>query len=535
MAGGEYAEKRIPELMAMMIAQHQDADAVAGVISDWLRTHFVDENQTAATFWVAKAIRRRGGRFFMAAAEALETLPAVAEQLRTHPDIQSGTPEERRTKFGAAISDKFRESYEAAKERLGHIPITLGSSMPSSTGPSLGERLSGFFASASAMGGRIADLALTASQFVITGLGLCVAYLIACVVIAWKHPEMMDAFAWQSFAWLVGVPTVGMIVGILGMPFGRIGGIIQIMSLATLSLISSSLLVIVFTMAPLCDIIAYTNGSIVVTKEPHWGTIAMTLVVLTVWWVVFSLLQKFLATPGFFVKFLPFFINDFSIDAQEAKALADHWNNSNAIDKIIVPVASVVSTGMLVLTALKLVVQPLPLILAVGFLGMQFLMVGVFVRMNIRLSRESDYPGWLGLGPTIKKWMGRLYESTMTTALLVVTLLLLGAGVVGFITTDRAQSWWTHGRDSTLNGAERAGEAVVRVADRVTEPDDQTGLKAVTLSEAVQQESGSRESGTMMKCVTAGKVSKAKVDEDKLALGAGFCEGGMTGYPCDCH
>ena len=71
MAGGEYAEKRIPELVATMVAQHQDENAIVGVVSDWLRSHFVDENQTAATFWVAKVIRRRGGRFFVAAAADL--------------------------------------------------------------------------------------------------------------------------------------------------------------------------------------------------------------------------------------------------------------------------------------------------------------------------------------------------------------------------------------------------------------------------------------------------------------------------------
>lgn len=526
MAGGEYAEKRIPELIATMIAQYQDENAIVGVVSDWLRAHFVDENQTAATFWVAQAIRRRGGRFFVATAEALETLPAVADELRTHPDIQSGTPEERRAKFGAAISDRFRNSFEAANARLAHIPTALGGTVSDPSRPSVGQRLSSFFAGAATVAGRIAEVALVVTQYVIAALGLCGAYLIACVAIAWSHPvwmPTMDKFAWWSFYLLVGVPIAFMILGILA---GRVGAVIQLASWSWLTILSSSLLVIAFT-------VASVNGIIV--NNDAWDTVTMTLVVTVVWWIVWALVQKFLSTSAFFLHFLPRYLDDFKIDKADAEALAGYLKESGTFDKISVPVASAISGGMLLLTVLKLWMQPLPLIQATGLIGLEVLMSGAFIRMNIRLSNEHDYPSWLGLSPLIKKWMARLYQSSMTTAAVAALLIVLGVGLAGFIGKDRVEQWWTSGRDSTLSGVERTGEVISHSAQRLATAVDDNSTAAPQVEPVRTQPSESHASGAMMNCGADGMISATKVRKDLADLGEGFCSGGMGGYPCECH
>lgn len=489
LAGGEYAEKRVPELIASAIASHQDENALVGIISDWLRRNLIDENHTALIFGVARVIRSRGGRFFVAAAETLETLPAVAHELRQTSEMQNGTNDERRARLSAAIADHFTNTFQAAKDRLAHIPIALGGntmsdpSTPQPTGGvlrSLGSSLSNLFSGAGHIAGRIAEVALVISGYVMAGIGLCVAYLVVCVAIAWNYPENMDAFAWKSFYVLVGAPVIVMILGVI---FGRVGRVIQLGSFGTLAFFSSALILIAFAVATVTGIVVNNDA---------WGTVVMLMVVATVWdRVVWGLTQKFLGTPGFFLQFLPRFLDDFRIDAADATALANYWRDSNAIEKITIPVAGAINAGALIVTVLKLWQQPLPFLLAVGLLGLELAVSAIYIRMNIRLSGENDYPAWLGMKDVIKAWMKRLYDSSMTSTVaipIVIVVILAFAGIVG---GSKAHSWWTKGREASVSIVERTAGVV---SDGTSK-----GLDAVErhVGSGTKATSGSKPAGTV--------------------------------------
>lgn len=470
LAGGEYAEKRIPELIASLIAKHQDDNALAGVISDWLRHNLINENHTALLFWIARVLKSRGGRFFFAAAEALEALPDIAEEMRRKPEMQRGTAEEQRHRLSAAIADRFTNTFHAAKDRLTHIPIAIGGivnpSPPSPSGGWLsgwGERLSNLFSGVGSVAGRIAEVALVISGYVMAGIGLCVAYLVVCVYIAWNNPQDMDAFAWKSFYVLVGVPMIIMIFGVI---FGRVGRVIQLGSFVTLAFFSSALILIAFAVAAIAGIVVNNDA---------WGTVVMLMVVATVWdRVVWGLTQKFLSTPGFFLQFLPRFLDDFRIDAADATALAGYWRDSNAIEKITILVAGAINGGALVITIIKLWQQPLPFLLAVGLIGLELALGAAYIRMSIKLSGENDYPAWLGLKEPIKKWMARLYSSSMTSTVAIPIVIVAILALAGIIGGSTVHSWWSKSHEVGVSAVERTAGVVSNGGSQVLDYAERT-------------------------------------------------------------
>lgn len=519
--GREYAEKRVPEIAAALIFAHQDENAIAGTISQWLRENLTDENHVAAVYGVARIIKGRGGRFMHAAAEALEALPPTAEEVRRTPAIQNAASlEERRARFGAAMSDKFNQAFESAKNRLQHLPIPsfnipTGGHVPDNNSSSSGGWFSGLGASLSHISSGVGDIAskitevaLAIGQFIVAGIGICAAYLLLCVAIAWNFPSAMDAFAWWSFYLLTGVPIA---LTILGLPFGKHGTVLQFASLAFLVCFSSSLVVIAFA-------VAVVDG--VVVNNAAWGTVVMLIVVTVVWWVCWAIGQKVVATPGFFLSFVPKFVKDFSINKAEAEELAAYWKKSNTFDKISVTVAGAISAGVLVLTIIKLWQQPLPFLLAFGLLALELLIGGAFVRMSIKLSDEQDYPAWLGLKDVIKTWMRRLYTSSMTMAAAVLIVIALVIGTASFLGDSTAHDWWTNFRTTSVSTTEYTAKAVDQGVRRT--------------ADAVEERIDRKEEPAPPK--PSGKSKKA---EDYAAFGgAAYCKSmadqGMGNiYPCD--
>ena len=531
MAGGEYAERRIPELLAAAIVAHQDENALAALISDWLRRNFIDENHVAVAYGIAKLLKGRGGRFSLAAAEALEALPSTAHELRQAPEIQNaGTPEERRARFGAAMSDKFNQVYGAAKNRLQHIPIPhlnfpSGAHVPdptSSPSPSTGW-FGGVTAGLGDIASKITEVALVIGQFVVAGLGICAAYLLMCVVVAWNYPNDMDAFAWGSFYLLTGVPIA---LAIIGLPFGKHGTVLQFASLAFLVCFSSSLVVIAFA-------VAVVEG--IVVNNAAWGTILVLIVVTLVWWVCWALAQKVVATPGFFVSFVPKFVKDLSINKEEGDELAAYWHKSNALDKISVTVAGAIYAGVLIITIIKLWQQPLPFLQALGLLAVELLIGGAFIRMSIKLSGEQDYPPWLGMKDIVKKWMHRLYTSSMTTAAAVLIVIVIIIGATGFLGAPNAKSWWANLRQSSISATEYSAKAVDHGVRRTADVASNGADKAVdTVEERIDRKADS----APVKAKAPAKAS-AKASDCAAFGGAKYCadmaaQGMESIYPCPC-
>ena len=535
-AGGEYAEKRVPELLAKLIARHQDENAIAGIVSDWLRKNLVDENHVAAVYGIARLLKGRGGRFMIAAAEALETLPAVANEVQRMPAIKNASStEERGRLFGAAMSDKFNAMYGAAKARLQHLPIPHNTSgghvadtVTSSTQSASGGWFSGVTSGIGDVASKITEVALAIGQFIVAGIGLCAAYLIVCVAIAWNYPSAMDGFAWLSFYVLTGVPVA---LTIIGLPFGKHGTVLQFASLAFLVCLSSSLIVIAF-------VLAAVNGIIV--NNAAWGTVIMLIVVTIVWWVCWAIAQKAVATPGFFISFVPKFVKGFSINKTEAEELATYWRVANTLDKISVTVAGAICAGILVLTIIKLWQQPMPFLLALGLLALELLIGGAFIRMSIRLSGEHDYPPFLGMKELVKKWMHRLYTSSMATAAAILIVIALIIGVASFLGDSSARDWWTSFRHGSIeavehsvkmldDGARNAGQSTSSGTDRVTEYTESEIDREEDIAPAKSEPA---------------KKKKAKVgskQSDCAAFGgAGYCaamaQQGMGDiYPCPCE
>lgn len=524
--GPEYAEKRIPELLARLVASHQDENLLAGLLSDWLRNNFVNEDHIAIAYGIARFLRNSGGRFMLAAAEAIEALPATAHELRQTPAIQNApNAQERSARFGAAMSDKFNSVYGAAKNRLQHTPIPhlnhpLGGPVSDPTSsPSTGW-FGGITSGLGDVAGKITEVAHAVGQFVVAGLGICAAYLLLCVVVTWNYTNSMDAFAWGSFYLLTGVPIA---LAIIGLPFGKHGTVLQFASLAFLVCFSSSLVVIAFALAVVSGIIV---------NNAAWGTVLALIVVTLVWWVCWAIAQKVVATPGFFIKFVPKFVKDLSINKEEGEELAAYWRESNTIDKISVTVAGAIYAGVLLLTIMKLWQQPLPFLQALGLLAVELLIGGAFIRMSIKLSGEQDYPPWLGLKDVVKKWMHRLYTSSMATAAAILIVIALIIGGASFLGDSNARGWWSNFRQSSISATEYSAKAVDNGVRRTADVVSNGAEKAADYTEEKIDRKADH--------APAKAKASAKAGDCKAFGGAKYCadmaaQGMANIYPCPCE
>lgn len=500
--GREYREKRFPELIADLVASLQDENALAGVLSDFFRTHFIDENETAMVFTVGRLLRARGGRWIVIA-EVLEAVPDISEEMRRRPEMQIGTPEERQALLKEAIATRVGEKFEEVKARL-----PADTTAVQEPGPGLRERftalLGGMGSGLGEMAKTLFGLALLAFQFVAFWVGASVLYLMLAVFVAFVFPAWMPLFAWISFIVFVGIPAVAMMVSA---PFGRAGAAFQAAAGTLLAYFSSSLLVIVFTLAALCA---------VATGTEHYGILCMGQIIVVVWdRVIFGLTQKAAGLPGFFAKGIAA-ISDGKITEEEVKGFAAHWKDNTFLVVISVTVAGAINAAWLLVSLIAIFQNPLFFPLGVGMIGLQLVLGGAYVRMALKQGRDGEYSKHLGLEAHIKTWSHRLYNGSMITS--VAAPLIAAALICGFffVKEENASQWFNDLRASSVEAVSRTtsvgGERDGRTSSDVEESTRKGGSKAT-------QKNSTRSGGKMLDCGSSGMKSAATVEARKKSLG----------------
>jgi hypothetical protein len=534
-AGGkEYREKRVPELVADIVASAQDDNAVAGVLSDWFRHHFVNENQTALMFTVARFLRSRGGRTLDIVAETLEALPDISEEMRRRPEMQSGTPEERRAHLKEAMATAVAEKYEEIKARLPTLNTNGGPvadiNIPSiASGVTMGiaSFLTGTRGVMGAISSVVMNAALKVAQVSIAGVAVAALYLYFLVDVAWNDQEQASAFAWSSFQWLIAIPMIGMLIGLF---LGKTGAAIQGLSIATLTLLSSTLIMIAFAAAVVCGFIL---------DNDNYGDIVILMIIATVWdYVCIGIAQKAFSTVKFFTKWVPRFFNDFTIDKEEAEQLAQHWERSNTLTTIGVSIAGAVNLGTMVITMLKMMHSPLSFRVGFALIALQIVLGAVYVFKGLKLYREDEFKAFMKL--PVMQWASRFYTSAQTSRLLIpIVVILMFLGTI-LLTKERAERWATNTREAAFVSVEetlpflgKPPQAITgtKAEDIVREEESEDKESAVVAPKRARKSS---ESWATMNC--GGEViSAAKVKARKASLGGKPLKGTEHAYPWNCR
>lgn len=522
-AGGEYAEKRVPELIASAIANHQDDNALVGVISDWLRVNFIDENHTALVFGVARLLKARGGRFFMAAAEALEALPDIGEELRRTPEMQNGTPEERRARLNAAVADRFKSTFQTAKDRLAHIPTALGGttvstpSSPSSSGgwfSGWGSTISTFLNGAGGALGTTVIAAGSALDVTIRFFGFWIAiailYCMGIGIAVFVFPTWIGFIAKLTFVILVGTSAIA----IAGFAFKHGGSILQSAVGAVLALIFSSMLVIAFVIATVAQIVMMlmTTGYSDEVGYSSWLMFIAAIVITIAWCRIgVGITQKLVALPGVGTKTIAALANDGVVDESEQRGI-DLSQNITLID-ISITVAGAISVMWVFLTFMQMSVFPIPFPLGVFLLTCEGLIVCAYMRMGSKLHRKTAVQDHLQ--PSAAKWSTAIYNGSLRAAAYIGAVgLLLVAGWFGV--------WWL-GR-SAEKAPEGNASRVTHIAEVGTSKALDYAEKAVGVpsTEEVREETVEAEA----------PQPKAQTKAEKYAQ---YCAEHPTdhSYPCD--
>lgn len=454
--GPEYAEKRIPELLARLIANHQDESLLAGIISDWLRANFTSEDHIAPAYGIARFLKSRGGRFSMAAAEALEALPNTAHELRQMPAIRNAaTPEERRALFGAAMSNKFNQVYAAAKTRLEHLPIThlnanqQEAAMPDRNSPpseSWLTRLSGLFSGAGGTAGNAIVAAGSAIDHGVRILGLLIAlaglYCLALVVMVFACPEWIEGIALGSFVIMVFVACVTA----LWAATRHGGSIIQGAIALTMALIVNTVLLLAFDIANIAQavmMLSMSQGELDDVSYWCWLLLLAGLVMTLIWdRVGVAITQKLLNAPGVGTRLVRALLNDGRVDAAE-RAEIDLSNNIMLID-ISITVGAVISVLWIILTFILIVVKPIAFPLWATLLLCEILLVGAYGRMGAKLHRKNAVQPHLQAAA--EKWSNRIYEGGMN-----LTVYGGGIGLVIIMIWGVGYYMWRNATDDTTS------------------------------------------------------------------------------------
>ena len=516
LAGGEYAEKRIPELIATLIATHQDSNALAGVISDWLRHNLINENHTALLFWIARVLKSRGGRFFVAAAEALEALPDIAEEIRHKPEMQNGTAEERRLRLNAAVADRFTTTFHAAKDRLAHIPIAIGgivnSSPPSPSSGGILAMLSGASSNLTDGAKKVlkegADVAIGAARLVMFLIGAAALWCLFIVMMTIFVPGSMYYIAWASLVVFVAIPAVLMMGGAFK---EGVGTLIQVASTCFLLFWTSTMELVTFALA---------TGRAVTLQQGMWDLNFMLVVILVFWdRAIMALTQKLIGIPGSELQKM-WAKRDGEYSPAEQKANKDYWDRQIFLTSISVSVCVAVNVAVIMILWESQRFNPIDFDLFVIIAAVQLVLGATYVRKNIALWRNGD--AGVHMDDNAKRWNNRYYNGAQWTQFLVTTLALIVLVGNRFV----PDSWGTNVESSTIRAVEVVGNGGSQVLNYA---ENAVGTPAAA-TQPVQSVRPEQSAPV--------EVRKTKADRKAQSLadygGRAACDAaGDTSYPCN--
>lgn len=350
--------------------------------------------------------------------------------------------------------------------------------------------------------------------------GVMLLYFLKVVDLAVNNPAGLPDFAHQSTWWMVVLCGAGMILGAF------VSGVLQVVTaFVTLYLVPIALTVawvVAGIFAPVVDWRSYWMGLVVV---------------LILDFISFSLLQKGIN----FVGGIPSFLADLLRDKDQAKATAEKLAKFNFLSNISSTIAGAVV--LLWIPLLVSFVADVPSSWRVGSMALVVVAACSYGYLK-RGATMKDYHVYAGkLGGVIEghdiKNLNLGYGLLRWTAGIVVA----GFIIIGLFGAPRVQ----RAKDVTVGLTERtvgvAGSAADKALDwaegKVSESEPAPAARSVVFQPPVEppvrsQKSEPRESEAMMNCGSYGKKSATKVRKDLAKLGDGFCDGGMSGYPCDC-
>lgn len=516
-AGGEYAEFSGPETIAKLVASYQDSNAVAAIVSDWLRKNLQDKNQIAVAFFLAKMLKKRGTRLFKVVAEVFEWLPAICDEIRELPEIKNAANvQERRDRFGEAASKKFKERFEAAVALLPPIDPNIGANMANAaSGISAGlmARATAALGSLGTTAGNllehIGEKVKEASRILQMIVGGMILYCLALVLIVFFETTWMAAIAWVALVLLIGAPAIFMVLGGLK----KEGTGVQLFSSLFLAFVSTTLLVITFAMAGI---------GLTVIDEGSWRIIIAGPVIFLIWdRIVCGITQKLLTVPKFLALIGAALSNDGTVDPEEQKNLNTIMHNSTMLVRISITVVAAACFIWTFVIAIQMVQSPPPFLPAILFGAIHLALVGAYARLALGLWRDGDWAKHLetiakGWGVTMLNNSWRMWIAIPTVALLLI------AGYAFF-------------KPSANEGRSRAERAEKSSVSH--EVEDEREIVQAEERRPVEKKSttsSKKTDGTVM--CDGKKVSASKLRADLKSLndmfGGNYCSSGITGYPC---
>ena len=509
--GAEYEEGRGPELAAIVIANHQDSNALAGAVSGWLRRNFLDENRTVLVFAVARLMKLSRNRFMAVAAEALEAMPKVARELRVLPEMQNGTPDENRERLSEAISRKFTETYHAVSDRFNHLPITGG---PMADTPTLGKdilsSLSGASTHLSDGAKKVlkegAEAAIASARIVMFLIGAAALWCLFAVMMTIFVPASIYYIAWISLVLFVGVPAILMMGGALK---EGVGTVIQAVSTVVLMFWSSTMELVTFALA---------TGRAVTMQQGMWDLNFMLVVILVVWdRAIMALTQKLIGIPGSELQKI-WAKRDGEYTLAEQKANKEYWDRQIFLTSISVSVCVAVNVAVIMILGESQRFNPIDFDLFIIVATIQLVLGATYVRKNIALWRNGD--AGIHMDENAKRWNNRYYNGAQWTQFAVPVLAVILLVGHHYVPT----SWTTNVENGTVRAVEVVGTGASKGLDYA---ENAVGQPAAQPVQQVQPAP-----------VEARKPKTDKRAEDLEALGgASYCAGlaaqGLGDiYPC---
>lgn len=527
--GGEYAEHRIPTLLAALLAQGQNESGIVAIIASWLRDNLNDPNKVVVIFYLARVIKYRGGRFGLAIAEALEAMPAVANELQNHPTVRSAPDDTARlAAFGTRVQERFGELYDAAKARIPtDIPNTGGGSMPrfqfpnlpwSTISGGLSAALSGTADIMSSLGGRIAETMDMTIRFFMFWIAIAILYFVFIGFMIFAFPGWLSFIAKLSFLVLI----IGSCAAIIAAARRRGGSIVQGAVAAVLGLVFSSMLLVAFDAAAISqDVMMFwmTDAEIAEIGYGSWLMLIGGLTISVIWdRICAGITQKLIAIPGVATKTATALRDGVITQAEQTEI--DLSKNITLID-ISITVGAVISVFWIPLTMMHMVHLPLPFPLAIFILWIEVALVCAYGRMGAKLHRKDNVQPHLQ--DSAAKWSSAIYNGSMrvTAWSALVGLLLIGG--------------WTC---YTLLGKENPES----VGGRVHSAIDHAAIGTVDWAEEqadVTPSSSHRPSGNASQSrKTGGKKSRAALCEEiggQQTCNERVAAGIRNTFPCPCN
>lgn len=540
--GGEYAEQRLPDLFASLIAAGQDDNVLMATISHWLRT--VDtENEAALGYGVARWLKGRGPAAAMLA-HALETTLRTAHELNEYPagTLAAATPEDRE-RFRMALVAKFQNNVERARAQLNTTFTNLGgrvadTNTPTEPKPGVFDRfmlsLSGLSDGAGELLKDVGETAVVIVRALMIIIGASVIYCAVILGITLQFPEAMNTVAGMAFAILVCVPG-GLMIAFGAQKNGVVPGAAAAFMLW---FVSSTLLFITFALAGAAGM--YTGGNI-------WSILVAGPIIFVVWdRIVMGITQAIIRTGKHEVLWAKAFSSGLKVDEAERKAINLAMEKSIYLVRISITATAAVLLIWLMMVIVEMNLHPLPFHLSVLLVtGLAFLSIA-YARMALALWREGDWPKHL---ETLSKGWATTFFQSAQRGWVVAGAVGLGLLVLWGIFNDPKATEQTATTGSEQEETEpgilqRIGDIGKAGADMALDeaedavdihrPEAKKSAPAAPREEEPAPRSLKKSGGETVDCGSYGEIRAEKVRKDRAGLIAGFCDGeGMKEiYPC---